>query len=315
MSIKSMINTAANVAAKTLSKGKFKAMKNSPEILVVAGVIGVVASTVMACKATLKAPEVLNDAKENLDAIHDCAENPKAKEKYTDKDRKRDLAIVYTQTGVKMVKLYAPAVIVGSLSIASILMSHNILRKRNAALAAAYTALDQSFKSYRKRVIEKFGDSVDKELRGLKAKEIEEKIVGEDGNEQTVKKTVYEAEDGVVNQYSPYARFYDDGCKEWTKDAEYNLTFLRTQQNWANEKLRAQGYLFLNEVYRALGIPETKAGQIVGWTYDLGSPNGDNFVDFGIYDIYNEKARDFVNGYERTILLDFNVDGNILDLI
>ena len=91
--------------------------------------------------------------------------------------------------------------------------------------------------------------------------------------------------------------------------------FLKDQQRYANDILKSKGHLFLNEVYDMLSIPRTKAGQVVGWIYDEKHPVGDNFVDFGIYDIYNERARDFVNGYERTILLDFNVDGNILDMI
>ena len=62
-----------------------------------------------------------------------------------------------------------------------------------------------------------------------------------------------------------------------------------------------------------LGIPATRAGQQVGWIYDKNDPNKDNFVDFGIYDTNRPSNRDFVNGYERTILLDFNVDGNILN--
>ena len=116
-------------------------------------------------------------------------------------------------------------------------------------------------------------------------------------------------------EYSIYAKFFDDGCTGWTKDPEYNLMFLKDQQRYANDLLQSKGHLFLNEVYDMLGIPRTKAGQAVGWIYDEKNPVGDNFVDFGMYDMYNEKARDFVNGYERTILLDFNVDGNILDMI
>ena len=117
------------------------------------------------------------------------------------------------------------------------------------------------------------------------------------------------------NRHSEYARFFDDGCTGWTKDAEYNKSFLQKVQNYCNQKLQAQGYLYLNDVYHELGIPKTKAGQVVGWIYDEKNPVGDNFVDFGIFDVYNEKARDFVNGYERTILLDFNVDGNIWELM
>ena len=181
------------------------------------------------------------------------------------------------------------------------------------ALTAAYATIDRSFKEYRGRVVERFGKELDRELRyNIKAQEIEEKTVDKDGNETIEKKTI-----SVVdpNMYSDYARIFDNGSMGWTKDPEYNLMFLKLQQNQANDRLRAQGYLFLNDVYDMLGIPRTKAGQIVGWVYDEENPVGDNFVDFGIYDIYNEKACDFVNGRERSIVLDFNVDGNILDMI
>ena len=115
--------------------------------------------------------------------------------------------------------------------------------------------------------------------------------------------------------YSDYAKFFDEGCREWDKDPEYNLTFLKCQENYANDLLKSKGHLFLNEVYDMLGIPRTKAGQIVGWIYDEENPIGDNYVDFGIYDVYKEANRNFVNGYERNILLDFNVDGDILSKI
>ena len=212
-----------------------------------------------------------------------------------------------------MAKLYAPAVILGTVSIAAILGGHNILRKRNIALAAAYTAVDKGFKEYRGRVIERFGEELDKELKyNIKAKEIEETVVNEDGTETTVKKTVNVAD---PNTTSIYARFFDDGCTGWTKDPEYNLMFLKDQQRYANDILKSRGHLFLNEVYDMLGIPRSTAGAVVGWIYDEKCPVGDNFVDFGIYDLYDEKKRDFVNGYERTILLDFNVDGEIYKMI
>ena len=200
------------------------------------------------------------------------------------------------------------------MSITSILVGHNILRKRNLALAAAYTAIDTSFKAYRGRVVERFGKELDKELRyNIKAKEVEETVIDEKtGKEKVVKKTI-----AVVdpNEYSDYARFFDDGCNGWSKDPEFNLMFLKQQQSYANDLLKTRGHLFLNEVYDLLGIQRTKAGNIVGWIYDEKNPVGDNFVDFGIYDINRPKNRDFVNGYERTIILDFNVDGDILSLM
>lgn len=322
---------------RAFGKAGLTCKKYTPEALVIAGVVGVVASAVMACKATTKVNDILEESKENTHNLHLVATAAGLKEStddlsnednnkidmlskkedvknYTVQDLKKDTTIIYTQTAVKFIKLYAPSVILGALSIAGILASNNILRKRNVALAAAYATVDKGFKEYRSRVVERFGKDMDREFKyNIKAKEIEETTKDAKGKEKTVKKSIEVAD---VNEYSDYARFFDEFCTGWKRDAEYNLMFLKHQQNYANEKLQKQGYLFLNDVYDMLGIPKTKAGQVVGWIYDEAhSDIYDNFVDFGIYDLYNEKARDFVNGREKSILLDFNVDGNILDLI
>ena len=293
-------------------KAFFKVKKHSPEILITAGVIGTVASAVMACKATTKLSDILEDSKEQINQVHNFLEDDRIPEsKYSKEDGNKDLAIIYAQTGIKLVKLYAPAVALGALSITGIVASNNILRKRNIALAAAYTTVDKTFKRYRNNVLDRFGEKIDTELRyGIKAREIEEIVVDDDGNEKTVKKTVEAAD--PVSMYSDYAKIYDAGCNGWTKDAEFNLMFLRHTQAQANDILKRRGYLFLNEVYDMLGFQRTKAGQVMGWIYDEENPVGDNFVDFGIYNTDIEKARDFVNGIERVIILDFNVT-NILD--
>lgn len=301
-----------NKIGRSINKVGFQLKKHSPEILVVAGVVGTVTSAVMACKATLKVNNIVDEAKNNIDRIHTATEKGRneAGEAYSVDDSKKDLTLVYTQTGIKFIKLYGPAVALGALSISSIFASNNILRKRNVALAAAYATVDKSFKEYRNRVIDRFGKQIDHELKyNIKAKEVEETVINEKGEEETVKKTVNVAEENIMG--SPYAKFFDEASPYWEKNAEYNLMFLRQQQNYANDLLRARGRLFLNEVYDMLGIPKTKAGQVVGWVYDPENPIGDNYVDFGIYDISRERTRDFVNGYERVILLDFNVDGNV----
>lgn len=302
-----------NNLSRTFGKMGLKLKKHSPEIMVIGGVIGVVGSTVLACKATTKLSGILEESKENVDQIKNYVEENGYSEKYSEEDYRKGLAITYTQTAVKVAKIYAPAVILGTLSITSILAGHNITRKRNLALSAAYVAIDKSFKEYRARVVERFGEKLDKELRyNIKQGESEEIVRNDEGGEEVVKTATEYAD---PNTYSEYARFFDDGCLGWTKDPEANLTFLKQQQNYANDKLKRKGFLFLNDVYGMLGIQPTKAGQIVGWIYDEKNPIGDNFVDFGIYDINRPKNRDFVNGYERVILLDFNVDGNILDMI
>lgn len=322
---------------RAFGKAGLTCKKYAPEALVIAGIVGVVTSAVMACKATTKVNDIIEETKENTHDLHLVATAAGLKEStddfsnedirkidilsakedvknYTAQDLKKDTTIIYTQTAVKFIKLYGPAVVLGALSITSILASNNILRKRNVALAAAYATVDKGFKEYRSRVVERFGKDIDRELKyNIKAKEIEETTKNAKGKEKTVKKSIEVAD---VNEHSDYARFFDELCTGWKRDAEYNLMFLKHQQNYANEKLQKQGYLFLNDVYDMLGIPKTKAGQVVGWIYDEAHPDiYDNFVDFGIYDLYNEKARDFVNGREKSILLDFNVDGNILDLI
>ena len=300
-----------NKITRTFNKVGFKFKKHSPEILVIAGIVGTVASTVMACKATAKANGIIEEHKEQMDKIHEVAETTNSDE-YSEEDLKKDTTIVCVQTGVKYAKLYGPSVALGVLSITSILAGHNITRKRNVALAAAYTAVDKSFKEYRGRVVERFGKDLDRELRyNIKAKEFTDTVKDEKTGKEKVTKNIVNVAD--PNLYSEYARIYDDGCNGWTKDPELNLAFLKKQQNYADDRLKARGYLFLNEVYDILGFPRTKAGQVVGWIYDEEHPIGDNFVDFGIFNADIEKTRDFVNGYERSIILDFNVDGPILD--
>ena len=295
------------------NNSKNMVQKHSPEILAGVGVVGVVASTVMACKATMKLNDILEESKETRDKIREVESNPRYEEQYSHEDAKKDLTINYTQTGLKIAKLYAPAVILGSASLGCLLASNDILRKRNAALSAAYMTVDKSFKEYRSRVAERFGEEIEKEIRyNIKAEEVTSTVVAEDGSETTVTETVKTMD---PNLYSDYAKFFDEASPYWQKDPEYNFMFLKSQQQYANDLLKARGRLFLNEVYEMLGIEKTKAGQIVGWVYNTENPIGDNFVDFGIFDMSKERVRAFVNGYEPNILLDFNVDGNIWDLM
>lgn len=316
-------NELSTVATRAFHKAGFQLKKHSPEILVVTGVVGTVVSAVLACKATTKLHSVLDDTKEKIDMYHKGVEDGQVQSMvdgelvvvdYTEEDCSRDITIAYAKTGMNLVKLYAPAVAVGALSITSILAGHNILRKRNLALAAAYTAVDTGFKEYRGRVIKRFGEQLDKELKyDIKAQEVEETVVDEKGKEKTVKKTI-EVADPVAAR-SPYTFCFDETATGWVRDAEANKFFLMRQQDYANEKLKARGYLFLNEVLDMVGIPRCRAGQTVGWIYDEANTIGDNYVDFGILNIYSEPSRNFMNGLEKSVWLDFNVDGDILNYL
>lgn len=304
-------NEIVKKASSALGKVNIKLRKHSPELLIAAGVVGTVVSTVLACKATTKLSTILDESKGNIETIHKCENDKEMEERYSQEDAKKDLAIVYIQTGVKIAKLYAPAVVLGTISIAGIVASNNILRKRNVALASAYATVDKSFKEYRSRVVERFGDDVDKELRyNIKAKKIEEMIKDpESGKEKKSKTTVNVAAPTVDD----YARFFDKTCRHYEENMNYNLMLLRSQQQLANDKLVADGFLFLSDVYDMLGITRTKMSQSVGWIYKPdGNSNGDNFVDFGVMVVKRETED---GGYEDAILMNFNVDGPILDLI
>lgn len=311
-----MENKFVETLKKTFYKVSFQAKKHSPEIILVAGIAGTITSTVLACRATIKAKDVVDEAKETTGKINEALEREDLKDKYTEEDAKRDRRTNFVQTSVKLAKLYLPSVILGGLSIAGIVGSNGILKKRSAAIAAAYATAEKSFEAYRERVKDRFGEDVEREIHyNIKAKEIEETTTDKKGKETTTRKVVNTID--ADEPASMYARFFDKYTKDekgnvvlnnaWTNDPEVNLAFLRAQQAYANDLLNVKGYLFLNEVYKQLGLPETKAGQVVGWSLK----KGDTFVDFGIYkssDNYN----DFINGFDP-ILLDFNVAGNIWD--
>lgn len=301
MKNKTEIMKSANGVA---SKAVMKLKKHSPEILVVAGIAGTVVSAVLACKATTKVAEILDETKGTLDTIHEGMETGAINgQEYTTDDGKKDTVVVYAQTGMKLAKLYGPAIILGTLSITSILASNNILRKRNVALGAAYAAIDKSFKEYRGRVIERFGDQVDTELKyGIKAKKFEEiEVDPETGKEKKVKKTVMVAD---PNLQSDYAVYFDSKSRNYETNPDYNRMFLKAQQAFANDKLQTRGHLFLNEVLDDLDLPRTPAGQIVGWTKD--GPDG--YVNFRIVEVERETED---GRHEPALLLDFNVEGNI----
>lgn len=303
--------------SKNYNKIKFQTKKHSPEILVVAGVTGTVVSAVVACKATTKISTILDESKDTIDKIHKTSKDESKKEVYSEEDAKKDLTIVYIQTGLKIAKLYAPAVILGSLSITSILASNNILRKRNVALATAYATVDKGFKEYRKRVVERFGEEVDQQLKyGVKSEKIEEDIVDENGKTKKVKKTVGVSE---LDEYSDYAIYFDRSTSSYFEGIDdYDHMFINAQQRYAGDLLRAKGYLTLNEVLDGLGIHAQdertqrlrKAGMVVGWKYERDNQDGDNDVIFHVYDTYRENENGKI---EPCIIIDFNVEGNIYD--
>lgn len=279
--------------------------KSSPQIAFAGGIAAGLGATVLACRATLRLSETLQDAedlKEKATILYDDGKSVS----YTDKEYAKDLTVIKVKTILNVTKLYAPAAGLAMISVALLTGSHVTLNRRNASLTAAYASMDQAFQKYRSRVSEQLGEEADRDFR-YGTREDKETVEGEDGKKKIVKHT--RVADGEM---SLYARFFDQMCPDWKPIAELNKIFLKAQQNYANDLLRARGHVFLNEVYDSLGLPRSQEGAVVGWLLD----GGDGFVDFGVFDnLASEKVRDFVNGREHSILLDFNVDGVIFDKI
>lgn len=299
----------AAVTSKT-ARQVLLAQKNSPKILFVAGTVGVVTATVLACRATLKMHDVLDEHEKALVDIklRSEPELPVTREK---RDAvQKEFRNLQLNTAVQIAKLYAPAVGVGVVSIAALTGSHVVLTKRNGAVMAAYAGLDRAYKEYRQRVTNEYGADVDRKF-ALGSEDI---VVEEKTSEGTIKKTVVQGKSNGGG--SPYAALFDETNKNWSREPGANAMLIQMRQSWANDKLRAQGHLFLNEAYDLVGLPRTKAGAIVGWVYN-NDPNheGDNYVSFGVFDGDPETADDFINGFEKSIWLDFNVDGVIYDKI
>ena len=297
MSIKNFTNSAGRV----FGRAGLKLQKYSPQILTGVGIASGIVSGVVACKATLKVEPILDDMRKDVAVVK---EN---KELYNDKAYAQTLSYSYTKGVVKVVKLYAPAASLAGVSIACIVSAQGIMNRRNAALAAAYAAVEKGFADYRKRVAEAYGKEREEEIRyDITSDEVHDTKAGK---VETVKR---------ANDISIYARYFDENNDNWSPTPEYNLMYLRSQQNHLNDLLVSRGHVFLNEAYDMLGIPRTKAGQVVGWLYQPGVPgedDGDNYIDLGFYRDGSETVRDFVNGLEKAILLDFNVDGVIYDRI
>lgn len=279
--------------------------KHSPEILVVCGVFGMAAAGVKACADTHKKLGGVIEEKNNRVT--------QAKDKFKDeKVQQKAITKAYAKMGVDLVKVYAPSVTICVLSAASIFGGSDILRRRNMALAAAYATIDASFQQYRGRVRDRFGEEVDEELRtGGKREQVELTVQDENGEEKKVKKEMIVA-NGLPSDYARYFCYGEAKTAEPNND--YNKFFLEAQQRLANRMLRANGFLFLNDVYDMLGIERSVAGQSVGWVYDENSEDhGDNHVDFRMKKIYRRYSGAYDDEGQVVYLLDFNVDGNILN--
>lgn len=268
--------------------------KHAPTILTAAGTAGFIGTTVLASKATLKVEETVAEEAALLVKVHEAHEAGKL----SDKDATHDKVVLYTRMTTKLAKLYAPALILGAASIVSLATGHGIMLKRNASLAAAYAAVDQAFKTYKKKIESKFGKEA-----------VLDALVSTPQEDLTKDEMTLEAVT-AVDGVSPYGVIFDEDNVNWSADEDLAKLHLDCQQQYANDILQTRGHIFLNEVYKMLGFPHTPAGAVTGWV----KGQGDDFVDFNIFDGMFEGEDK--NG--RTVTkwaLDFNVDGVMYDKI
>lgn len=283
------------IAKKALGSTELFLRRHGPEILTGIGIVGFGATTYLVGKAVLEAQQPLEDIKKRVQAVA----NQPITEEYTEKKRTQEVGKTWLIESVKIVRIFAPAIVTGSVSVFCIIASHGIMRRQQTSLVAAYMALDNAYRSYRKRVQEELGPEKEMELyRGIRVREITT-----DGEEYTACQI-----DTDEFLPSPYAKWFNESNPNWQPTAEWNVQFVLGQQQYANDRLTAFGFVFLNEVYDMLGLPRTQYGQAVGW---LKKGDGDGYIDFGIYEVHDGNKQAFVNGFETDCLLDFNVDGII----
>jgi hypothetical protein len=301
----------ANSAVKAVHTTVGVAKRFSPQILMGVGIAGVITAGVLACKATLRLEEVVTKAE---DDIEDVKERRTENKFDTETEYNKELTKVYVNRTFQIVKLYTPALSVGMVGIGCLLGSYGVMNQRNVASIAAYQTLASGFEKYRRNVVEDLGEEKDKEYRyGLVEKDIP--TFDEEGK-QTGSKTVVDVR---TDGHSDYFRIFEGTNDNWSKVPGMNQMFLTNQQNWLNDRLNARGYLFLNDVYKSLGYPATPAGQSVGWLSEghrnFDPKTMDGFVDFGLMEIEQQNKRDFQNAFEHSVIIDFNVDGFMQNLI
>ena len=303
-----------------ISKAGLWTKRHSPELLIAGSIVSLVASIGLSCYATTKVKKITGPSKEQLDNIRlkikQIPDNSSEKENLS-KNLKKELALTYIKTGVKVLWLYVPALLTASLSVTCMLGSHHIMKTRNVALASAYTILDNGFRAYRERVKNEIGEEVeDKIFRNVKKEKV--KYIDEDGKEKT---KVVEVEQHDHNE--DFVVLYDCPCNNWSKDALDNFNFLMLAQDYFTNRLRRKGYVTLWEVYQYLGFStkmlgarKATAARYLGWVYDEKDPNRNNYVSFGLTYPGTRQALPQTNAQislnEPSFWLNFNVDGDIL---
>lgn len=279
-----------------------KVQKYIPEICMGTGAALTVIGGIQCCKATLGVEDILDEAKEEIDAIKENEEI----------DQKRELTKTYAKTGYKLFKLYSRGTAMFGLGLGMMFYAYGTLDGRYVGAMAASNAWENRFNKLEDGVIKKYGKDVrDELLYGVKREDIEMEVIDDEGEVKTKK---YKKAKVYEDDLSDFAIFFGPGNPNWEKNPAYNLMWLRGIENYCADILRSRKHLFVNDVLDALGEKRTPEGAIDGWLYN----NGDNNFSFGIDWEDGEKrpsVRRFLNGMEPSVWLDLRPQGHIWNMI
>lgn len=222
-----------------LAKAKMFVKKNDATILTCIGGAGVVATTIMAVKATPKALEKIEVATEEKG------------EELT----KFEKAIVAAPT-------YIPTALVGIGTLTCIFGANVLNKQHQAALVSAYTVLDSSFKEYKQKVKDIYGEETHQNIVDSIAVEKADPDIVVRGNYlgTNCDLSTEESCSEPVLFYDEYSNRFFEASVEQVMNAEYHL----------NRNYVLRGYSYLNELYEFLGLEETDYGSVLGW-----APNDD----------------------------------------
>lgn len=268
---------------------------HSPSLLFAAGVIGMGATVVLACKATMELENVLTDHEKDMMDIQRLESRGSSSQTLSEEEHYlKERQHLKVRTAAKLTKLYAPTAVSAVITVACLTASHRQLTNRNTQLTAAYVGLQRFLESYRGRVREKIGEEEERNVYYA----------------STPVELVQDTENGPVKVFgtapgmrSPYATIFDDKNTMFQESAVFNQHLFRIQSEMLTNKLRSQGHLFLNEVYDRLGCPRTPTGQVCGWA--IGDPKSDDFVEIRAFPMHD---------YHGSFMLDFNVGGHVLNM-
>lgn len=223
---------------KLLRSSKLFLKRNASTILTCVGGIGIVATAVVAVKATPKALRLIEEAKE-------------------EKGEELTKLEVANVAG----PVYIPAVLIGAATIAAIFGANVLNKRQQAVLMSAYALVDSSYKDYKKKVEELYGEDADRAVRNSIA---EDKYAEEDDE-------IKIDDDGKRLFFDVLSNRYFRSTMEDVLRAEYNL----------NRQLMVAGGAYLNEFYNFLDIPEITAGKELGWSPGiLESHYGASWIEF-----------------------------------